>query len=129
MLDAWIKDILYDYRDMPSLAREEMRGFLNFDLSKAHDIFVQDQLMYGLIEAPRFPINLPGRLIIKRRAAMQAISEELLNNSELRSENSSIVGQSMPRGTALSPADTLIDYIESDRKSTDSLSRVGSFSA
>ena len=48
-LDFWLRDILFNYRSLPPAAKQLVRDFLNFDMSRSLDIFMQDQLAWGLI--------------------------------------------------------------------------------
>jgi Tfp pilus assembly protein PilP len=75
MLDTWIRDICYNYRHFPPSAKQLVRDFLHFDMSVQKDIFVQDQLAWGLIEAPRGP---PPMLIMQQSALQGEGVEGLL---------------------------------------------------
>lgn len=48
-LDAWLRDLCYNYRTLPAGAKQLVRDFLQFDMSRSMDIFIQDQLAWGLI--------------------------------------------------------------------------------
>ena len=52
-----------------------MRDFLNFDMTRAKDIFMQDQLAWGLIEAPRSS----GAVLIVQKSALDNVGDEFLS--------------------------------------------------
>lgn len=63
-LDFWLRDILFNYRSMPPGAKQLVRDFLNFDMSRSLDIFMQDQLAWGLIGwAPFIRFNYSYSLV------------------------------------------------------------------
>ena len=53
MLDGWTKDLLSSYQYMNDKERSLVRTFLNLDLSISKDIYLQDKLANGMVEAPR----------------------------------------------------------------------------
>ena len=53
MLDGWTKDLLSSYQYMNDKERSLVRTFLNLDLSLSKDIYLQDKLANGMVEAPR----------------------------------------------------------------------------
>lgn len=68
MLDAWFRDVCYYYRDMPAPARELIRTFLNFDMHNTKDIFVHDQLAWGIIEGQKVDAPI---LIVRKSSIIQ----------------------------------------------------------
>eukprot|EP01032_Pedospumella_encystans_P026936 gene26936-30454_t len=77
MLDAWFREIAFYYRDMPSTAREAVRIFLNFDMRKAVDVFVHDQLAWGMMEAPKSD----APLLIVRHSTIIKLHDSVLDGS------------------------------------------------
>ncbi len=77
MLDAWFREIAFYYRDMPSTAREAVRIFLNFDMRKPVDVFVHDQLAWGMMEAPKSD----APLLIVRRSTIINLHDSVLDGS------------------------------------------------
>ncbi len=67
-LDAWLREICMQYRHMPPAAKTAVRTFLNFDMSRQKDIFVQDQLAWGAIDAPSSGAGQASVLIVQRSA-------------------------------------------------------------
>ena len=63
LLDFWIKNILSSYQYMNDKERMLIRKFLNLELSVQKDIYIQDKMANGLVEAPRAvrtgPISSP----------------------------------------------------------------------
>mmetsp|Transcript_16901 Transcript_16901/g.25474 ORF Transcript_16901/g.25474 Transcript_16901/m.25474 type:complete len:604 (+) Transcript_16901:106-1917(+) len=53
MLDAWVKDLISSYQYMNDKERMHVRSFLNLDLSLQKDIYLQDKMANGMVEAPR----------------------------------------------------------------------------
>jgi hypothetical protein len=53
MLDAWTKDLISSYQYMNDKERILVRSFLNLDLSVQKDIYLQDKMANGMVEAPR----------------------------------------------------------------------------
>jgi hypothetical protein len=53
---------------MPPAAKTAVRTFLNFDMSRQKDIFVQDQLAWGAIDAPSSGAGQASVLIVQRSA-------------------------------------------------------------
>lgn len=56
MLDAWTKDLISSYQYMNDKERMLVRSFLNLDLSVQKDIYLQDKMANGMVEAPRASI-------------------------------------------------------------------------
>ena len=77
MLDSWLRDVCYYYRDMPTSARTEIRTFLNLDLKLNKDIFVHDQLSWGLIEAQKGD----GPVLIVRKETLINLHDSHLDDS------------------------------------------------
>jgi len=77
MLDAWFREIAFYYRDMPSTAREAVRIFLNFDMRKPVDVFVHDQLAWGMMEAPKSD----APLLIVRHSTIIKLHDSVLDGS------------------------------------------------
>lgn len=69
MLDAWFRELCFNYRYMPPLARAAIRVFLNFDMTRPLDIFVQDQLAWGVVEIPK----TDGAVVIIQQKALKVI--------------------------------------------------------
>mmetsp|Transcript_21616 Transcript_21616/g.31455 ORF Transcript_21616/g.31455 Transcript_21616/m.31455 type:complete len:598 (+) Transcript_21616:97-1890(+) len=53
MLDTWVKDMISSYQYMNEKERMHVRAFLNLDLSLQKDIYLQDKMASGMVEAPR----------------------------------------------------------------------------
>ncbi len=53
LLDAWTKDLICSYHNMVDRERILVRKFLQLDLSTQKDIYIQDKMANGMIEAPR----------------------------------------------------------------------------
>mmetsp|Transcript_7545 Transcript_7545/g.12680 ORF Transcript_7545/g.12680 Transcript_7545/m.12680 type:complete len:610 (-) Transcript_7545:234-2063(-) len=53
LLDAWVKNIISSYQYMNDKERMLIRKFLNLELSVQKDIYIQDKMANGLVEAPR----------------------------------------------------------------------------
>ena len=53
MLDHWFRDVCFNYRRFPPVAKAVLRDFLRFDMSDQNHIYIQDQLAWGMVEAPR----------------------------------------------------------------------------
>jgi hypothetical protein len=75
MLDLWLKEVCYNFRDMPPPARTEIRSFLSFNLMATKDTFMHDQLLWGMIEPPK---NDASVLII-RKETIVALHDGLLD--------------------------------------------------
>lgn len=84
MLDAWFREVAFYYRDMPSTAREAVRTFLNFDLHKSTDVFVHDQLAWGMMEAPKSD----APLLIVRHSTIIKLHDSVLDTSAKHSTQS-----------------------------------------
>lgn len=78
MLDAWFRDVCNYYRDMPSSAREAIRKFLNFDMASAKDIFLQDQLQWGVIE----PNRKDKPVLIVQKSALKGSNSDYMDELE-----------------------------------------------
>jgi hypothetical protein len=83
-LDAWLREICMQYRHMPPAAKTAVRTFLNFDMSRQKDIFVQDQLAWGAIDAPSSGAGQASVLIVQR-SALDSMSEDMVNQLETMS--------------------------------------------
>jgi hypothetical protein len=83
-LDAWLREICMQYRHMPAAAKAAVRTFLNFDMSRQKDIFVQDQLAWGAIDAPSSGAGQASVLIVQR-SALDSMSEDMVNQLETMS--------------------------------------------
>jgi len=79
MLDAWFREVAFYYRDMPAPAREAIRTFLNFDLKHSKDVFVHDQLAWGIMEAPK--VDSP--LLIVRRSTLVNLHDSGLDVNKI----------------------------------------------
>ena len=77
MLDAWFREVCFYYRDMPAPAREAIRKFLNFDMKRTKDVFVHDQLAWGIMEAPK--VDSP--LLIVRRSTLINLHDSVLDET------------------------------------------------
>lgn len=53
LLDSWVKNIISSYQYMNDKERMLIRKFLNLELSVQKDIYIQDKMANGLVEAPR----------------------------------------------------------------------------
>lgn len=53
LLDAWVKNVISSYQYMNDKERMLIRKFLNLELSVQKDIYIQDKMANGLVEAPR----------------------------------------------------------------------------
>ena len=53
LLDSWVKNIISSYQYMNDKERMLVRKFLNLELSVQKDIYIQDKMANGLVEAPR----------------------------------------------------------------------------
>lgn len=53
LLDSWVKSIISSYQYMNDKERMLVRKFLNLELSVQKDIYIQDKMANGLVEAPR----------------------------------------------------------------------------
>jgi hypothetical protein len=88
-LDAWLRDICIHYRTMPAAAKAAVRTFLNFDMSRQKDIFVQDQLAWGAIDAPVSGAGQASVLIVQR-GALDSMSEDFVNQLETMSHKDGV---------------------------------------
>lgn len=72
-MDAWLREICTYYRYMPAAAKNAVRSFLNFDLSRPKDIYIQDQLAWGTVDGP--PGGGPGgsSVLIMQRSALETL--------------------------------------------------------
>lgn len=52
-LDFWMKNVISSYQYMNDKERTLVRKFLNLELSVQKDIYIQDKMANGLVEAPR----------------------------------------------------------------------------
>lgn len=68
------------YRSMPARAKAAVREFLNFDMSRPKDIYVQDQLTWGSIEAPG-----AASVLIVQRSALDTVPEGFMEQVETMS--------------------------------------------
>ena len=84
MLDAWFREVAFYYRDMPAPAREAIRVFLNFDMKHTKDVFVHDQLAWGIMEPPK--VDSP--LLIVRRSTMVNLHDSLLDVNKVNDGSS-----------------------------------------
>lgn len=84
MLDAWFREVAFYYRDMPAPAREAIRVFLNFDMKHTKDVFVHDQLAWGIMEAPK--VDSP--LLIVRRSTLVNLHDSLLDVNKVNDGSS-----------------------------------------
>ena len=62
---------------MPAQAREEVRTFLGFDMTSLKDIFVHDQLSWGIIES----IKEGGPVIIMRKTTLVNLHDSVQDES------------------------------------------------
>ncbi len=69
------------YRSMPAPAKTAVRQFLNFDMSRPKDIFVQDQLTWGTIDRP----SADTSVLIVQRSALETMPEGFLDQVEVMS--------------------------------------------
>ena len=81
MLDHWFRDVCFHYRNMPSNARTLLRQFLNFDMTRPKDIFIQDQLTWGTIEMLDSHEKM-GPVLIVQRAALNSMPDQFLDELE-----------------------------------------------
>ena len=65
---------------MPAQAKAAVRDFLNFDMSRPKDIYVQDQLTWGSIEAPG-----AGAVLIVQKSALDSVPEGFMEQVETMS--------------------------------------------
>lgn len=86
MLDFWFRDVCCNYRRMPSSARAEIRNFLSFDMSKPVDICMQDQLAWGMVEAPRGP----APMVIAQKGVLDVL--HYMESTPQRGDNDSDAG-------------------------------------
>jgi len=93
-LDAWLRDLCYNYRSLPAGAKQLVRDFLQFDMSRPMDIFIQDQLAWGLIEAPRGETPI---LIVQKSALSTTMSGDMLEQLETMSNSDSIASSGVNR--------------------------------
>jgi hypothetical protein len=63
-LDQWFRELIVAYTDMNNAARDVIRRFLGFDMSRELDISLQDRLALGLIEASRAEIAAPSLTLL-----------------------------------------------------------------
>lgn len=84
MLDAWFREVAFYYRDMPATAREAVRTFLNFDMKKPTDVFVHDQLAWGMMETPK----ADAPLLIVRHSTIIKLHDSVLDESQKHASQS-----------------------------------------
>jgi hypothetical protein len=77
-LDSWFREICTYYRYMPSAAKNEVRAFLKFDLSRPKDIYIQDQLTWGAIDGPPGGAQGGSSVLIVQRSALDNMSDEVM---------------------------------------------------
>jgi len=89
-LDAWFREVCTHYRSMPAQAKAAVREFLNFDMTRPKDIFVQDQLTWGTIEtladAP------PSSVLITTRSGLNVSGDEHIDKESV-SAGTAVVDQ------------------------------------
>jgi hypothetical protein len=94
MLDEWFRDICYNYKHMPASARQLIRQFLKFDMSRATDIFFQDQLAWGTIEIAQ---KRSSPVIILQQNILNSVPDEVLEEFESMSQaESKVSAQTKP---------------------------------
>lgn len=59
MLDAWLREVCCYYKFMGDRNRGTLRTFFCFDMSNDLEIYLQDKLMNGQVEAPRAEMFAP----------------------------------------------------------------------
>jgi len=79
MLDAWIRDVCYYYKNFPSLARQEIRDFFKFDMSQPNDIFFQDQLAWGTVQHNQ---KTHAPVLIIQQSVLDTMSPEMQDEIE-----------------------------------------------
>lgn len=94
MLDAWFRDVCYYYRDMPATAREAVRTFLNFDMRNTKDMFVHDQLAWGIIESQK--VDAP--IIIVRKSSVVTLHDSAQSAPDLDSTRTASIRFNLKEG-------------------------------
>jgi hypothetical protein len=90
MLDEWFRDLCYNYKHMPASARQLIRQFVKFDMSRATDIFFQDQLAWGTIEIAQ---KRSSPVIILQQNILNSVPDEVLEEFESMSQAESKTGK------------------------------------
>jgi hypothetical protein len=102
LLDSWVKNIISSYQYMNDKERMLIRKFLNLELSVQKDIYIQDKMANGLVEAPRAhrtsftglaPLtshDIRSETGSSRVSARNTNSLERMNSSRSAASNSSI---------------------------------------
>ena len=128
MLDAWLRDVCYFYRDMPATAREEIRRFLNFNMKTNKDIFVHDQLAWGMIEPNK--VKDSAVLILRASTIVNLHDSELDTSADVAARGDGTVngangdGESAARGGGMSKQKS-IRYNLKESNNLDGVSRRG----
>lgn len=89
-LDSWFRAVCTHYRNMPVQAKAAVRAFLNFDMARPKDIFVQDQLTWGTIDTP----STDTSVLIVQRSALESMPEGFMEQAETYSALDSANGNS-----------------------------------
>lgn len=108
---------------MPEAAKRSVRAFLNFDLSRPKDIFVQDQLTWGTIDGGEGGLGGGTSVLIVQRAALDEMSPEFVNQLEVMSarDGAAAAGRGAHGSTPTTPMSKQNSAKDSDNTSVLSL--------
>lgn len=97
LLDRWLREVCCSYKFMGDNNRKLIRNFLCFDMSNDLEIYLQDKMMNGQIEASRAEIFVPPVYV---NAAHTVTKLPSISESPIKIRNSQAIGE-IPEGLVI----------------------------